>query len=143
MISAHRPTLLGLGRGRRSECLIANKDKGGIDGGVEIIRLNAPADAAQLSSFSQHWRRNSIVRKREVGNYTSSNMEPVGPAGSRPVSKNCCFWFRFGTGNDLFCSLGSCVKNVLLVLYLIIIHQALQNMCVNVGHIIFWHAMHY
>ena len=44
-------------------------------------------------------------------------MELVGPARWRPVSKNCCFWFRFGAGNDTFCSLGSCVKSALLVLY--------------------------
>ena len=44
-------------------------------------------------------------------------MKPVGPARSSPVSKNCCFWFRFGAGNNTICSLGSCVKSALLVLY--------------------------
>ena len=34
-------------------------------------------------------------------------MEPVGPARSRPVSQNCCFWFCFGAGNDTFRSLVS------------------------------------
>ena len=38
---------------------------------------------------------------------TLSNMEPVGPARSRPVSQNCCFWFRFGAGNNTFRSLVS------------------------------------